>query len=134
MKVLQVLPELNTGGVERGTLEMGRALVANGYDSYVISNGGILVDPLEKSGSRHFHLQVSRKHVMTLFSIIRMRDLIKQIAPDIIHVRSRVPAWIVFLSLLTLPRGLRPRVISTFHGMYGDCCSYTTTCVTEIVD
>ena len=118
MKVLQVLPELNTGGVERGTLEMGRALVESGHQSYVVSSGGVLTEQLEIEGSRHFQIPVSRKHLRTLWSIKSMRKLIKEIAPDIVHVRSRVPAWIVFLALQTLPQSQQPKVVSTFHGMY----------------
>ena len=118
MRVLQVLPELNTGGVERGALEMARALVKNSCRSYVVSSGGVLVDQLEQEGSRHFTMPVSRKHVMTLCSIWHMRKLIRQIAPDIVHVRSRVPAWIVFLALRTIRSSERPLVVSTFHGMY----------------
>ncbi|RYZ78195.1 MAG: glycosyl transferase, partial [Moraxellaceae bacterium] len=53
MKIMQLLPELNSGGVERGTLEIGRALVAQGYESVVVSNGGRLVPQLEQEGSRH---------------------------------------------------------------------------------
>ena len=51
MKVLQVLPDLNTGGVERGAVELGKELVKQGFSSTVISNGGVLVEALEQSGS-----------------------------------------------------------------------------------
>ncbi len=118
MRVLQVLPELNTGGVERGTLEISRALVERGYHSYVVSSGGVLVAQLEQEGGRHFTMPVSRKHVSTLRSIWHMRKLILQIDPDIIHVRSRVPAWVVFFALRSMRTSERPLVVSTFHGMY----------------
>ena len=53
MKVIQILPELNAGGVERGTLEVGKYLVEQGHESLVISNGGRQVAQLEAEGSRH---------------------------------------------------------------------------------
>ena len=118
MKILQVLPELNTGGVERGTVELAKALVDAGHQSYVISAGGVLVPQVEATGSTHISLQVGRKHVLTLLSIRRLRQLILSIQPDIIHVRSRVPAWLVFLALKLMPKSKRPLLVSTFHGMY----------------
>jgi len=56
MKIIQILPELNTGGVERGTLEVGKYLVEQGHASIIISNGGRLVEQLEAAGSRHITL------------------------------------------------------------------------------
>ena len=61
MKIVQILPELNAGGVERGTLEIASFLVAQGHESIVVSNGGRLVAELEKTGSRHVRMPVHRK-------------------------------------------------------------------------
>ena len=58
MKVLQILPELDSGGVERGTLEVAARLVQDGHESLVISNGGRLVAALETAGSRHLQLPI----------------------------------------------------------------------------
>ncbi|MEC8881899.1 MAG: glycosyltransferase [Pseudomonadota bacterium] len=118
MKVLQVLPELNTGGVERGTLDLAKELVKNGYRSYVISSGGIQVEALENQGSIHIQMPVARKHFMTLLQVKRLREVILEMQPDIIHVRSRMPAWMVFLALRVLPKNKRPVLVSTFHGIY----------------
>ena len=52
MKVLQILPQLNIGGVERGTLDLSKALIQKGHESFVISGGGILVDELIQSGAK----------------------------------------------------------------------------------
>ena len=60
MKVMQLLPELNSGGVERGTLEIARALVAQGHQSLVVSNGGRLVSQLEAEGSTHLTLPIHK--------------------------------------------------------------------------
>lgn len=61
MKVIQILPELNSGGVERGTLEVAAHLVRQGHEALVISNGGRLVAELEAIGARHISKPVHRK-------------------------------------------------------------------------
>ncbi len=118
MRILQVLPELNSGGVERGTLDLARELVRRGHDSLVISNGGRLVEKLEAQGSRHIARPVHRKSPVSLAQVRPMRRLLQELAPDVVHVRSRLPAWIVWLAWRKLPPASRPRLISTFHGLY----------------
>jgi glycosyltransferase involved in cell wall biosynthesis len=118
MKVIQILPELNAGGVERGTLEIAAALVADGHESVVISNGGRLVQELEAAGSRHITLPVHRKSLATLGQIKPLRRLLEKEQPDIVHVRSRVPAWITWLAWRGMNRTTRPRFVSTVHGFY----------------
>ena len=61
MRVLQLLPELNAGGVETGTLEIARSLVQAGHESIVISAGGRLVKSLKADGSRHIPLPIHKK-------------------------------------------------------------------------
>ncbi len=118
MKVLQVLPNLDSGGVERGTVEFARELVARGHESIVISNGGRLVRQLETEGSRHIELPVHRKSLASLKLVRPLRRLLAELQPDIVHVRSRLPAWLIFLAWRKLPRATRPRLVSTFHGLY----------------
>ncbi len=118
MKVMQLLPELNSGGVERGTLEIGAALIAKGHESVVVSNGGRLVPQLTQQGSRHIQLAFHKKSLSSLFKIWPLRRLILQEKPDIVHVRSRVPAWITRFALNGIPAKQRPHLISTVHGMY----------------
>lgn len=118
MKILQILPELNTGGVERGTIELSKALIEKGYRSYVISNGGVLVETLENQGGVHLQVQVTRKHLMTVLQLKKLRRIIVNMRPDVIHVRSRVPAWMIYVVMQTLPKSKQPVVVSTFHGMY----------------
>ena len=105
MKVVQVLPGLQGGGVERGTLEVARALVAAGHESVVVSNGGRLVDELERDGSRHVAWDIGRKHPSTLLSIRRLRRWIARERPGILHARSRLPAWICWLAWRRMRRG-----------------------------
>lgn len=118
MKVIQILPELNSGGVERGTSELAQHLVKSGHDSIVISNGGRLVKSIEAQGSRHITLPVHRKSLHSLTQISRLRALFISEKPDIIHVRSRVPAWLAWLAWKSLPAQGRPHFVTTFHGFY----------------
>ncbi|MFT4020165.1 MAG: glycosyltransferase [Acinetobacter sp.] len=118
MKVMQLLPELNSGGVERGTLEIARALVAQGHQSIVVSNGGRLVPDLEAEGTIHLQLPIHKKSLSSLWQIFPLRKLIQKHQPDIVHVRSRVPAWLTHYALKGIPAHQRPHLISTVHGFY----------------
>ena len=71
MNILQILPELNIGGVETGTLDLARYLVKTGHKAVVVSNGGILVKELESCGARHYKLPVNRKSLFTMLRAIR---------------------------------------------------------------
>lgn len=115
---MQVLPELNSGGVERGTVEFARFLVAAGHESLVISAGGRMVQQLQEQGSEHHCFPVHRKRLSSLLQVRKLRRLLAQLQPDVIHVRSRVPAWLVWLALGRRPRSQRPAIVSTFHGLY----------------
>lgn len=118
MKVLQILPELNAGGVERGTLELARHLVQHGHQSLVVSNGGRMVEQLEKQGSRHITMPVHRKSFVSLFQIAPLRRLLEQERPDILHIRSRLPGWIARLAWRGMDHERRPHFVSTVHGFY----------------
>ena len=118
MKIIQLIPELNSGGVERGTLEIARALVAAGHESVVISNGGRMVAQLEAEGTRHILLPIHRKSLGSLWQIRPLRKIIQQEQADILHVRSRIPAWLTHLALRKIAVKDRPALISTVHGFY----------------
>lgn len=118
MKVIQILPELNAGGVERGTLEVAARLVHDGHESLVISNGGRLVGELESGGSRHISMPVHRKALPSLAQIPRLRNVFLTENPDIIHLRSRLPAWLAYLAWKSIPAHKRPRLVTTVHGFY----------------
>lgn len=118
LTVLQVLPALNAGGVENCTLDMGRALVAAGWRSLVMSGGGRLVQTLEAEGSEHLSLDVGRKSLLTLRHIPTVRRLLGSGTIDVVHVRSRLPAWIVWLAWRGLPAYRRSRLVTTIHGPY----------------
>ena len=118
LKVVQVLPELNAGGVERGTVEFARELASAGHESIVISNGGRQVARLESEGSQHITMPVHKKALSSFLQVRPMRRLLEELKPDVIHVRSRLPAWIVWLAWRKMNPATRPKLISTFHGMY----------------
>ncbi|QSR36867.1 glycosyl transferase [Marinobacterium iners] len=118
MKVVQVLPALELGGVERGTLEVARGLVAAGHESIVVSAGGRLVAQLECEGSRHVQWELGKKSLLTLLQVPGLRRWLAEEKPDIVHVRSRMPAWVVWLAWRKMAPATRPRFITTLHGMH----------------
>ena len=116
LNILQILPDLESGGVERGTLEIAEYLVKKGHNSYVVSSGGRLVNKLIEGGSLHFHLPIGKKSPVALLSIYKLLKIYKKYKIDIVHVRSRLPAWIVLLSFKFLRASQRPKFITTIHG------------------
>lgn len=118
MKVLQVLPALNGGGVERGTLEIADALVSAGHESWVLSAGGRLVEMLEAAGSQHKTWDIGKKSLLNVLQVRKVRAWLQQQQFDIVHVRSRMPAWVVYLAWRKMPPETRPRLVSTVHGLH----------------
>ncbi|BCU77165.1 glycosyl transferase [Luteolibacter sp. LG18] len=116
MKVVQLLPELDSGGVERGTLELARHLVTAGHESTVISGGGRMVNSLEYEGSRHLSWPIGRKRLCTLMLVPKLRKWLEEEQPDILHLRSRVPAWVAYLAWRKMDPRTRPRLVTTVHG------------------
>lgn len=118
LTVLQVLPALESGGVERGVLEVAEALVAAGHRSLVISGGGQMVAELTKRGSEHFEKAIGAKSPLTLRHVFWLRELIIQQHVDVVEIHSRMPGWITWLAWKSLPTAKRPALISTVHGLY----------------
>jgi glycosyltransferase involved in cell wall biosynthesis len=119
LTVLQMLPALDSGGVERGTLQVARELVRRGHRSLVISTGGRLVPQLEADGSEHVTWRVSKSdHVIPLSYVWKLRDLLRRERVDILHVRSRHPAWLAWLAWRGMAQSTRPKFVTTAHGLY----------------
>ena len=118
LTVVQVLPALESGGVERGTLEVAAALVRAGHRSIVISGGGQLVESLIQAGSEHISMPLGRKSLLTLLQVHKLRHILQQECIDILHVRSRMPAWIAWLAWRGMPADRRPCFVTTVHGLY----------------
>ncbi|MFP8968611.1 glycosyltransferase [Pokkaliibacter sp. CJK22405] len=140
MKVIQFLPGLEGGGVEKGTLEVARFLVEQGHTSVVVSGGGRLVRQLEAEGSQHVEWNLGSKSLLTLRHILPLRRWIRQQNADILHVRSRMPAWMVWLAWRGIPKKERPHLISTVHGLHSVnrysaimCCGERVIAVSDTV-
>ncbi|MFA7293896.1 MAG: lipopolysaccharide heptosyltransferase II [Candidatus Omnitrophota bacterium] len=115
MKILQILPELNVGGVETGTLDLSKYLVRLGHKVVVVSAGGVLVKELEASGAKHYTLAVHKKSIFLMYKLIPLlAEIIKQEEIEIVHARSRVPAWIAYFAC----RRTKAVFITTCHGYY----------------
>lgn len=113
MHIMQILPALDEGGVERGVVELSRELVRQGNTSTVISHGGRLVPLLEQYGSRHLRLNVKSKNPLTaLYRTTRLRHAIESVRPDLVHFRSRVPGWLFTWA----NKGLGLPFVTTVHG------------------
>ena len=115
MNILQILPELNVGGVETGTLDLAKYLVRLNHKAVVVSAGGKLVKDLEAVGAKHYQLAVQNKSFFTMFRMVPLlAEIIKKEEIDIVHARSRVPAWIAYFAC----RRTNAVFITTCHGYY----------------
>ncbi|MGE4357529.1 MAG: lipopolysaccharide heptosyltransferase II [Candidatus Omnitrophota bacterium] len=126
MNILQLLPQLNEGGVERGTVDLAKFLVQKGHKAVVISNGGRLVKELRANGIIHYTLPVGEKSIFTIIRMIfKVADILEKEKIDIVHARSRVPAWIGYFAYRLYLRRCAKRglfswivFITTCHGYY----------------
>lgn len=118
MKIVHLVPSMESGGVEQVVMELGKGLSAQGQENIVISAGGRLVSQLEKEGSRHILMPIGKKSISTLFRIGSLRTILQAIRPDILHLHSRVPAWVGYLAWKKLPEEERPGLITSVHGFY----------------
>jgi len=115
MRILQILPELNVGGVETGTLDLAKYLVRLGHKAVVVSAGGALVKDLEAIGGIHYQLPVHKKDFLTIIKTIPLLvEIIRKEEIEVVHARSRVPAWIVFFAC----RRTKTIFVTTCHGYY----------------
>ncbi|MFC1668046.1 lipopolysaccharide heptosyltransferase II [Chlamydiota bacterium] len=115
MNVLQIVPELNVGGVETGTLDLASELIKRGHNAFVISHGGELVKELTHVGACHITMPVHKKNLFTILKLsFFVRKIIREKHIDIVHARSRVPAWIAFFAI----KNTSAHFITTCHGYY----------------
>lgn len=117
LTILQLLPDLESGGVEKGTLEIAKAIVDAGHQSIVMSAGGRLVKKLEDEGSQHIQWDLGKKSLLTFFQSKKLRHWLTQNDVDIIHARSRMPAWVAWLAWRKIPSNNRPYYLTTMHGL-----------------
>jgi len=113
--ILQVLPELNTGGVERGVVDLSIYANTKGYRVIVASQGGKQVVQLEHAGVEHFLLPLRTKNPLKIIvNILRLKKLIKRENVKLVHARSRAPAWSAYFAA----KSSKVPFITTFHGYY----------------
>jgi glycosyltransferase involved in cell wall biosynthesis len=115
LTVVQLIPALRAGGAERSVLEMGQALVQAGHRSVVVSAGGRMATQLQAEGSEHITLDIGRKSLGTLARLGRLRRLLRELKPDIVHVRSRLPAWMGWWAIKGMSP--KPHFVTTVHGL-----------------
>lgn len=115
--ILQVLPALDSGGVERGTIEMVEAIARRGWTPLVASQGGRLVAAVERAGGRHITLPLKTKMPWGIWrNAAALARLIREEHVDLVHARSRAPAW----SVLAACRRTGIPFVTTYHGAYSD--------------
>lgn len=114
MKVMQVVPRMDIGGVERGIVDIAQYFKDKDIKQIVVSGGGRLIRELEKVGCLHWQLPVYRKSLLSIFLIPKLKKLIQKEHIDIIHARSRLPAWLSFFA----SRLTATPFITTAHGVY----------------
>ena len=114
--VLQILPELETGGVETGTIEIASALQEKGIKNFVASQGGRMVYELEKIGVDHLSLPLKSKNYFIMKKNAKLlADYIRKNYINIVHARSRAPAWSAYWAA----KETGAHFVTTFHGTYG---------------
>lgn len=114
--ILQVLPELEMGGVEIGTVEIAEALTSQGIVNYVASKGGRLVHDLEKLKVRHLTLDLKTKNPLKIYlNSKKLEQFIRENNINIVHARSRAPAWSAYWAA----KRAGVHYMTTFHGTYG---------------
>jgi glycosyltransferase involved in cell wall biosynthesis len=113
--ILQILPSLVSGGVERGTLEIANALIKTGRIAIVASSGGPMVAELEAMGAKHITIPLATKNPIKIWTNAELlTDIVSEYHVDIIHARSRAPAWSAWLAW----RYSKKHFVTTFHSAY----------------
>lgn len=115
LRLLQIVPNLESGGVERGTIDLSNHLAKKGCENFIISNGGKLLTLIHRQNITHINLPVHSKNPITIFkNIKKIRRIIKKNKINIINVRSRAPAWSAYYASKNICTS-----IATFHNVYG---------------
>ena len=113
--LLQIIPSLDSGGAERGTVDLANYLAEKNIHSYIISNGGKMLPYLNRKKVSHIQLPVHSKNLLKMpFVARKVSKIIRENKINIVHVRSRAPAWMMkFITIKNF------KTVSTFHNIYG---------------
>ncbi|WP_250310832.1 glycosyltransferase family 4 protein [Rickettsia endosymbiont of Oedothorax gibbosus] len=113
--ILQVVPALFSGGVERGTIEVAKMLKKVDYNVIVVSSGGSLVEELIAADIPHISMNSATKNPFSIWRHARiLSEIIKEYDVDIVHARSRAPAWSCYMAA----KATNTKFLTTFHGIY----------------
>ena len=119
--ILQVVPTLIAGGVERGTIEIAKAIIDSGDRSIVVSAGGPLIAKIHDVGAEHFKMNVATKNPISMYcNIDNLAKIIQEESVDIVHARSRAPAWSAYYAA----KRTGAKFMTTFHGVYNFSCGF----------
>ena len=115
IKILQVIPKLGYGGAETGCFDLAHYLFENGCKSYIVTSGGPLLKYVNKKKVKVLRLPVQSKNpILILINSLILSFIIFFLNIDIVHARSRAPAW----SSLIATKITRRKLVTTFHGTY----------------
>lgn len=113
--ILQIIPELGPGGAEQGCIDVAAELIKSGAKALVASHGGSRLHELTRAKATHIHLPVHSKNPLTIWkNIKRLKDVITREKVDIVHVRSRAPAWSAYYAC----KQTKTHFMTTFHAPY----------------
>lgn len=113
--IMQIIPSLGAGGAEQGCIDVAAELARAGATSIIVSNGGHRIPEILRTGSRHIQMSVDSKNPYIIWrNSHRLRKIINKLNVDIVHVRSRAPAW----SGLLACKGTQARFMTTCHAPY----------------
>lgn len=113
--IMQIIPELGAGGAEQGCIDIAAEIVKAGGSAIVVSNGGYRLPELARTGALHINLPVDSKNPVTMWrNIGRIRKLIKKHNINIVHARSRAPAWSAWRAC----KGTAAHFMTTCHAPY----------------
>ncbi|MAH04303.1 MAG: glycosyl transferase [Alphaproteobacteria bacterium] len=113
--IMQIIPELGPGGAEQGCIDVANAIQNAGGKAIVVSHGGDRVHEITRNHVTHINLPVHSKNPLALWrNVKRLRKLIEQHQVDIVHVRSRAPAWSAYQAC----KGTKARYMTTCHAPY----------------
>lgn len=118
MHIVHCLASMQTGGSELVVLELTEAARKQGHRVTVFSAAGDLCTRLHASGAEHLHWPIGKKNLLTLKLIRRISNWLADNPADIVHVHSRLPAWVAWKAIQALPLQQRPHFISSVHGHY----------------
>src|SRR5690606_36440509 len=115
--ILQIIPRLDTGGAERTTIEMTQAIVAAGGRALVATEGGRMLPQLTDAGGEAILLNAGTKNPLSMLANARrLKELVAREGVDLLHARSRAPAWSALLAARLAKRPL----VTTYHGAYAE--------------